>query len=259
MDIKNSEILITGANRGIGRAVASMCAREGACLHLVNRSLESNLEAELLALGAAKVCLYQADLSTRGGVEDFLTAHGSIISPDILFNNAGQLTGGLLENQSLDSIYSLLQVNVSSLIHLSKAFLPGMLARRKGKIINHASVAAYMHFPASSVYSASKAAVVAFTESLRAELKGTGVSTLLLVTPGVKTRMFDEIAQKYGQNMDTSFLSSISPELYAEKIRRAILQDLPVLQPGGVTGLGLDIAKHMPGLFRAAVLRTFRR
>lgn len=257
MKIQDQHFLITGSNRGIGRAVAEMAAQEKAFLHLAVRSEDAELVKRLKELGASGVKVWKADLSSREEIESLLRDLKDQ-RIDILFNNAGQLTGGLLEKQPLDEIYSMFQVNVNALVHLTRALLPGMVKRKHGKIINHASVSAFMHFPCASTYAASKAAVVAFTDCVQAELQGTGVSTLCLVTPGIKTRMFDEIEIKYGQNFEVP-TDSISPEEYAEQIKQAILKDETYLIPGGTTGLGLWISKYVPALFRKEVQRRFKR
>lgn len=257
MKIYDKNFLITGANRGIGLAVAKMAAREGARLHLVSRQPIGDLKDELLKLGAKSVISYTADFSTREGVERLIQDLQKE-KIDLLFNNAGLLTGGLIEEQSLEEIYSMFQVNINALVHLTRAILPGMVERKQGKIINNASVSAFMHFPCASTYAASKAAVVAFTDCLQAELKGTGVSTLCLVTPGIKTRMFDEIDQKYSKNFEVP-TDSISTEQYAEQIKQKILDDETYLWPKGATGVGLWISKYMPILFHKEIQRRFKR
>ena len=258
MEISGSHVMITGANRGIGRAVAMMCAENKAHLHLVNRTQDDELVTALQSAGAASVVQYAADLGTRTGVDAFLKAHGQL-ELDVLFNNAGQLTGGLFEEQDFNQIETMLQVNVHALMQLSRHYLPGMLSRKKGKIINHSSVSAYMHFPCASTYAASKAAVAAFTDCLHTELKGTGVSTLLLVTAGVETRMFKDIPKLYGKNLDVTWLTSIPPKKYAEMIKEAILEDLDVLKPQGLSGLGLRFAQHLPEAFQKVVTKRFTR
>lgn len=257
MEIVNRHILITGASRGIGRAVAKMCAEDKANLHLVLRKSEPDLVSELQALGAKSVTVWEADLSTREGVEQLL-AQIKDLPVDILFNNAGVLTGGLIESQPLDDIYKMFQVNVNALVHLTHGVLPGMLQRKRGKIINNSSVSAFMHFPCASTYAASKAAVVAFTNCIRLELKGTGVSTLLLITPPIKTRMFEEIETLYSKNFEIP-TDSMSPGKYAQIIREGILQDLEVIEPTGITGLGLKMAKLAKPLFEMELMRRFKR
>lgn len=258
MEIKDSHILITGANRGIGRAVAQMCAEDKAHLHLVMRQEEPGLEKEMLDAGAASVKIYTLDLCNRDEIAEFIQSMKNT-EIDILFNNAGQMTAGLLEAQPLDDVYKMMQVNVNSLIQLTHGFLPNMLKRKKGKIINNSSVAAVMHFPCSSTYSASKAAVLAFTNSLRLELEGTGVTTLVLITPGVDTRMYKSIPKYLSANMNLNLLTSIPSKKYAQMIREAILEDLTELRPSGLAGLGVLIAHYVPTLFENIARSRFKR
>lgn len=257
MEIANRHILITGANRGIGRALAKVCAQDKSHLHLVMRQSDPDLLKELKNEGAKSVTLWEVDLGSREGVQNLLNQLAD--TPiDILFNNAGVLTGGLLEEQGLDDIYKMFQVNVNSLVHLTHGLLPGMLSRKRGKIINNSSVSAYMNFPAASTYAASKAAVAAFTNSLRLELAETPVTTLLLITPAVRTRMFDELGTLYSKNFKLP-IGSLPPSKYAEMIREAILHDLEVLEPPGLAGWGLKVAKYISPLFELEVGRRFRR
>lgn len=257
MEITNRPVLVTGASRGIGKAFAKMCAEDKAQLHLVLRKSDSEIVQELEAAGAKSVTVWEADLSTQQGVTD-LVKRLQDTPIDILFNNAGLLTGGLLEEQPIEDIYKMFQVNVNALVHLTQGLLPGMLQRKRGKIINNSSVSAFMHFPCASTYAASKAAVVAFTDSLRMELKDTGVSTLLLITPAIKTRMFDEIETLYSKNFVIP-MESMSPAKYAQMIRDAILHDLETLEPAGLTGVSLKVAKFIKPLFEMEVSRHFKR
>jgi short-subunit dehydrogenase len=257
MELKNSHILITGANRGIGRAFAKVCAENQAHLHLVVRKKETDLVKEMEKAGAASVTVWQADLAKPDALQKLIQQLEEL-NLDILFNNAGMLTGGLLEEQAATEINDMVQVNVTSLMLLTHAVLPGMLKRRRGKIINNSSVAALMHFPLASTYAASKAAVLAFTNCLRIELEDTGVSTLLLITPGIKTRLFDDVAARYSKHLKVP-KDSIPPQKYAEMIKEAVLNDLAVLEPQGLTGLGLQIAKFVPPLFSWGVRTRFKR
>lgn len=258
MNLNDKVVLITGSNRGIGKSFAEMAAREHSKLVLLNRSPAGALVSELKTLGAVSVEEFQIDLSSRASIDGFLQSWGNR-PVDLLFNNAGQLTGGLFEKQSMDEIASLLLVNVQAVIHLTHGLLPGMLARKSGKIVVNSSVSAIMRFPGASTYAASKAAVAAFVDCLRNELAGTGVSTLLLLTPGIETRMFQEIHKKYEGSMDTSFLTSITPEVYMGQVREAILSDREVLTPSGAQGIGLAFARHLPGLFDRFARSKFRR
>ncbi|MCC2679267.1 MAG: short-chain dehydrogenase [Pseudobdellovibrio sp.] len=257
MELKGKYVLITGANRGIGLAFAEACAKEKSHLLLAIRKNDDQLKQKLSGLGASSVEIVEADLITRDGVES-LVKKMSAKRIDVLFNNAGLLTGGLLEDQPLDDIYNMFQVNVNALVHLTRGLLPQMVAQKSGKIINHASVSAVMHFPCASTYAAAKAAVWAFSDCLQQELRGTGVSTLCLFTPGIKTRMFDKIDDLYSKNLEQK-LDSISPEEYAVKIMDAVKDDRVYLEPNGLTGIGFKMAKNFTSLFNYAVSKRFHR
>ena len=254
MKISGSTVLITGANRGIGEALAKEVARRGGNLVLVNRTANPDLVKECKKLGAKDTKEILGDLSSQEGLEKLFSSLKKL-EVDILINNAGQLTGGSLEDQPAEDIHNMFQVNVNALVQITKFFLPGMKKRGKGKIVNNASVSSYMYFPGASTYAASKSAVAAFSECMKAELQGTGVSVLLLVTPGIETRMFREIPKKYGNLIDTSFLKSIPAETYGEKVCDSIESDVETLSPSGATAITLNIAKHLPGLFRKIATR----
>jgi short-subunit dehydrogenase len=256
MKIENQNILITGANRGIGLGFAKACARKKSNLILAIRKNDEALISELKNLGAPTVQIIESDLVTRSGVENLILKIQNL-KIDILFNNAGMLTGGLLDEQKMDDIYQMLQVNVNALIQLSHAMVPKMIAQKNGKIINHSSVSAVMHFPCATTYAASKAAVWAFTDCLEQELKGTGVSTLCLFTPGIKTRMFDEIDKLYSKNIEVP-KDSISPDDYALKIIAAIESDQKYLEPSGTTGIAFRTATHVKSLFNWGVGKAFK-
>jgi short-subunit dehydrogenase len=257
MELAGGQVLITGASRGIGLAIAERCAQEKAHLHLVARSIDSKVVEDLKRLGAPTVKIWDADLSSREGIDALVNNLGDQ-QIDVLINNAGQLTGGLLEEQPLSEIYSMFQVNLLATVHLTHALLPGMIRRGHGKIVNNASVSAVMHFPCATTYAAAKAGVLAFTNSLQLELTGTPVTALCLLTPGVKTRMYDEIDVKYGKNLNVP-TDSIPAEEYAAQVIAAIKDDREVLEPSGKTGVGLFMARHFPKVFRRSALGYFKR
>ncbi len=157
------------------------------------------------------------------------------------------MTGGLLEEQDTDEIYAMFQVNLNAVVHLTKLALPGMLERERGWIVNNASISGYAYFPAATTYAAGKAAVVAFSESLRRELKGTGVGVTHMVTPGVKTDMLDETKETYGRHLDTSGWTEVTPEEWAKKTVSAVENDDHIVGPGGRIGLA-KLASRGPGV-----------
>ena len=261
MDLTGATALVTGANRGIGRALVERLAAEplGRILAGV-RAIDSFAPFEPLAGGAAEVRPVRMDLSSRESIDASCDELGPDIRRiDLLVNNAGLMTGGLLEEQDMEDVYAMFQVNLVAVTHLTHRVLPGMLERGSGKVVNNASISGYAHFPGATTYAASKAGVVAFTDSLRRELRGTGVSTLHLVTPGVDTDMLDATEDVYGRHMDTSSWDKVSPAEWADKVVAGILADDHVVGPGGKTALA-KLASHGPAsLLDAASARMFSR
>ena len=247
MDLSGAKALVTGSNRGIGRAVVERLAREP--LELLLCGTRSPDRFEPIAEGRAReVRAVPLDLGSREAIEESCARLGNDLGQlDLLVNNAGLVTGGLLEEQELDAIYAMFQVNLTGLVHLTRRVLPGMLERRRGKIVNNASISGYAFFPAASTYAASKAGVVAFSESLRRELRGTGVSALHLVTPGVNTDMLEATESAYGRYLDTSGWQREEPAEWAHKVVDAIRDDRTVLGPGGKSALA-KLASRGPGL-----------
>ncbi len=255
----NKTTLITGGITGIGKAIAEQAAKDKNTLVLVQRRSSDSIVSELKKLGAKDVIQLQYDLSELANikklVQDLKTRNLEI---DILINNAGLLTGGLLEKQDPDKIHQMLNVNLSAVIILSRLLLPSMLQRKTGKIVNNASVSGKMFIPCASTYAASKAGIVAFTDSIRQELVGTGVSTLLLITPGVKTDMYDDITNQYGDSMDLSFLKSIPASDWAVQVWQAIRSDQADLMPSGTERVGVWLATHIPSLFEKSIKKYFK-
>jgi len=246
MNLSGSTALVTGSNRGIGRAIAEALGREPLALLLCGMRSPERFRP-LAATAAAEIRPVAVDLSSPEAIEAAAAGLGDDLGRiDLLVNNAGLLTGGLLEEQDLDEVYAMFQANLVGLVHLTTLVLPGMLARRAGKVVNNASVSGYAFFPGATTYAASKAGVVAFTESLRRELKGTGVSTLHLVTPGVNTDMLDATEEAYGRHLDTSDWEKQEPAEWAARVVEAIRKDHTVLGPGGKTALA-KLASRGPG------------
>ena len=254
----SKHVVITGASRGIGLALAQEMAKRKVALHLIARSISEEQVSQLKARGAKEVYLYQKDLTLTSQVDE-LFDELSKFPIEVLFNNAGQLTGGLLEEQNPDEIEKMLSINVNTLIRLTRLFLPSFLARKDGIIVNNSSVSGKMFFPCASTYAASKAAVVAFTESLSQELEGTGISAHLMITPGVKTKMFDDISGLYGGHLDLGFMSSITAEQWAQKVITSIEAGDKIIWPSGSTNLGVKFAHHFPRFFEKMVATKFKR
>jgi short-subunit dehydrogenase len=252
MDLNGSTALVTGANRGIGRAlVEALAARP---VRLVLAGVRDPDAFEPLE----RVRAVRMDLSSRESIDACADALGD--EPvDLLVNNAGQMTGGLLEEQDMDAVYAMFQVNLVAVAHLTSRLLPGMLARGRGTVVNNTSISGYAYFPAASTYAASKAGAVALTESLRRELDGTGVHAMHVVTPGVNTDMLDATEEVYGRYMDTSGWDKVEPGEWADKVLAAVEADKSIVGPGGRLSVA-KLASRGPGFLVDAISsRMFSR
>jgi uncharacterized protein len=257
MDLDRTTALVTGSSRGIGRAIAAELAKRPLASLLCGvRSEAAGPPVDGPPGGAREVRAVHLDLSTRESIE---RAAATLPPVDLLVNNAGLMTGGLLEQQDTDDVYAMFQVNLVGLVHLTKLVLPGMIARGRGTIVNNASISGYAWFPAATTYAAAKTGVVAFSESLRRELEGTGVNVLHLVTPGVDTDMLDATREVYGRHMDSGAWSDTSPEEWAAKVVRAVERGDHVLGPGGRLALAKLASRGPAALLDAVSKRMFSR
>jgi len=193
--ITGKTALITGAGRGIGRATAIAFAREGINVGLLGRTIE-NLEkvaAELKEFGV-KVSLATADVSNmesvNTAVESIKAELGAI---DILVNNAGISKFGNFLEVDPEDWTKIIQVNVMGVYYVTRAVLPEMIERQTGDIINISSTAGQKGAPVTSAYSASKAAVIALSESLMLEVRKQNIRVTTLTPSTVATDMAVEL------------------------------------------------------------------
>ncbi len=260
MLIKDKSVLITGANRGIGQAIARAFAKEGATIIAAMRTPDESQIGELKNFGAKSAVVKKLDLDNFQNIEKFLVQiKKEKLKVDILVNNAGLLTGGLLEKQDIQKVYEMIQVNLISYIHLTAGILPQMLERKEGKIINNSSISGILNLPSASTYSAAKTGVAAFTRSLDQELAGTGVSTLLLITPGVETRMYQEVRETYRGHLNVDMVKTIEPEVWAQKVIDAVKTDKKELWPNFTQTLVGRLYTIFPSLIRFGTKTQFRR
>lgn len=177
MRIEGSTIVVTGASSGIGRdAAIRLCAR-GARVWAVARNAD---RLAALAAECPGITPYVADLALDADRAGLAEAVGRA---DVLVNNAGLAWWGVVADMTGTDVRRLFETNVIGLIDLTQRFLPGMLECRRGHIVNVGSVASWVSAPPLSVYSATKFAVAGFSEGLRRELLGRGVS-VGLIAPG---------------------------------------------------------------------------
>jgi len=184
--------VVTGASGGIGAEIARELSRRGHELVLVARS-ESKLEELAASLGtpAHVLALDLSDPSARAGLLGDLESRGLV--PQILVNNAGFSTLGPVHRSDPLEEQRLVEVDVNAVVDLCSRFLPGMVERGTGAVLNVASTAAFQPLPGQAAYGAAKAFVLSYTRSLSAELKGTGVTATVLC-PGPVDTGFGEAA-----------------------------------------------------------------
>jgi short-subunit dehydrogenase len=248
---KGRTVLITGASTGIGRAAAKAYAAAGADLVLAARRLplveEAAREAEALGVRALPV---RCDVTQGEDVERLVReADAAFGGLDVLINNAGRGLYGPLEAVGEDQLRQVFELNVFALWRVTRAALP-LLRRRPGaQVMNVSSVLRHRGLPLLGGYCASKAAVNAMTESLRAELAGEGIR-VLLVSPGLTESEFREHRMTAeGWKQDAIPLKAMSAEEVATAMVRASLRgrrDTVLTLPGRVMVLANRLA---PGLF----------
>jgi len=190
MQLANAHVLVTGATRGIGRAITEAMASRGARLSLVARN-EVLLKEVAHELGATAHVCDLADLDqVRGLIGRVEEASGPL---DVLVNNAGLDNIGPLESISEQKLADLLHVNLVAPLELTRQALPNMVERRRGHIVHVSSYAAATMFPGGVPYSASKAGLSHATEILRWELEGTGVDVTIVELGPIPTDMLDQV------------------------------------------------------------------
>ena len=192
---KRKTALITGASGGLGLEFAKLLAQKKYDLVVVARSegklqkLKEDLEDKDTAVYVCPVDLSVPDAALK--VFDFTQDHDLKI--DVLINNAGFGDSGAFAQSDWKKQYEMVQVNITALMQLTHCFLPGMIERKNGKILNLSSVAAFCAGPGMSIYYASKAFVRSFSEAVAEEVKGTGV-TVTALCPGPTATGFEAAA-----------------------------------------------------------------
>lgn len=236
MDFKNKIVLITGASSGIGRQTAIEFAKLGANVVLVARRKDKleQVEDELKKFQTSTL-VYQCDVSKKDQVEQMSkTVLEKFNSVDVLVNNAGFAIYGSVSDLSIDEIESQIKTNYFGMIYCIKNFLPSMLEKKSGHIVNVASVAASFGLPGIASYCASKFAMLGFSEGLKHELKDTGVGITVVSPIMVRTDFFDHPSfDKMPQYSPTS----LSSKTVAKAILKAANSPrLEIIVPSVVRG-----------------------
>jgi short-subunit dehydrogenase len=245
--ISGSVCLVTGATGGIGGAVVELLRRRGAEVIASGRDRH-----RLDALAAVGVTAIAADLAAPGGAEA-LAARA--IEPggrvDVLVNCAGAGWAGEFEGMEPAEIDALVTLNLTAILELTRALLPGMLERGHGHVVNVASIAGHAGVASEAVYSAAKAGLIAFADSLRLETWGRGllVST---VSPGaVATSFF----ARRGRPYDRPFPPPVTAGRVAEAVVSAIEHDRAQVFVPRWLGLAARVKGAAPGVYRTLARR----
>jgi len=249
--------LITGATFGIGYELAKIFAREKYNLILVARNKEKleQIKSELQN-PEIEIFLLSKDLSNPNSpkeIFDFINSNN--LSVDVLINNAGFGLLGPFHELELQTQLDMIQVNITSLVHLTYLLLPQMIERKSGKIMNVASTAAFQPGPNMAIYYATKAFVLSFTEALHAELKSEGI-TVTALCPGPTKTEFQKRARMENINLERS---SLIPYMSAEKVARigfdGLMKGKRVVIPGTINKIGVMLVRFFPKKLILAVLK----
>jgi uncharacterized protein len=247
--------LVTGASGGIGLELARVLAANRFSLVLLARSRDKleDLARELGDQHGTRVTIVPADLCEHGAARAvFDSLNDAGVQIDLLVNNAGLLLEGRFGAIGLDEQLRLLQVNIVALTALTRLFLGPMLERNCGRILNVASVAAFMPVPNLAVYAASKAYVLSFGDALSQELSGTKVTATTLC-PGVT-----DTGMVHGTSLGSlPGMMIMDARTVAQEGYRACMAGKPVHVAGIANELAVRWMKYQPSWLRRAVGNVF--
>jgi short-subunit dehydrogenase len=240
-------VVITGGTEGIGLALAEEFARDGHNLVLVARD-KAKLErtaAELAGAYAVEVKVTAQDLTTLegcAGVEQAVRGFG--FYADILVNNAGVMSSGFFQDEDPAAMRRMIDLDARAVVDLTSRFLPGMLARGHGGVLNVSSMVGFMPVPYQVVYSACKAFVLSFSKSLAYETMGTGVK-VSVVAPGVVSTALHTKAGSLNSRYLLWF-RAWTPEQVAKLAYRRFKRGWSVTMPGFANRIGAFVARLVP-------------
>lgn len=252
---KRQTALVTGASGGIGLELAHVLAREGFDLVLVARRQDEldKLAKDLSKTHGIEATVVAKDLTKpEAPSELFKEMKGTAI--DVLVNNAGFGTYGKFAEIERERDLQQIQLNVAALVHLTKLFVGPMLERKRGRILNVASTAAFQPGPLMAVYYATKAFVLSFSEAIATELSGSGV-TVTVLCPGPTESGFQASAKMQESGLFKS-LPVADGKSVAEAGIAGMLKGKVIVVPGLVNKIGIQANRLTP---RAIVRNVVKR
>ncbi|MGD6815636.1 SDR family NAD(P)-dependent oxidoreductase [Metabacillus sp. 84] len=261
MDLKNKVVFITGASGGIGEAMARKSAAAGAVPVLMARREDrlKSLALELKQTYGAEVFYAKLDVSdTKEIASVFQQLAAKTGRVDVLVNNAGFGVFKTVEESALEEMKRMFEVNVFGLIACTKAVLPAMKKQGGGQIINIASQAGKIATPKSSLYAATKHAVLGFSNSLRMECTGTGIK-VTTVNPGPIRTDFFETADESGDYTKNVERWMLTPDFVAEKVVRSMVRYKREINLPRWMNAGSTLYQMAPGLIEKLAGNAFNK
>ncbi|MCA1726235.1 MAG: SDR family NAD(P)-dependent oxidoreductase [Actinobacteria bacterium] len=255
MELRGANVILTGGSKGLGPVIAEALAAKGARLALTARSADelNNVKAALESRRTDVVTI-PADVTKKADRERLVTLAEEELGPtDILINGAGMQTILSLPDQTEKDVRAQIDLNLVALMLLTHRVLPGMLERKRGHIVNLASIAGMAIVPYETIYAATKHAVKGFTFGLHAELRGTGVGASI-VSPGT----VDDVGMFAKQLQPKSIGGSgtTAPKVAAAVIK-AIETGRPEVVSMGFMGRSADVALAIsPRFMQSMYLRN---
>ncbi|NIP84214.1 MAG: SDR family NAD(P)-dependent oxidoreductase [Planctomycetales bacterium] len=255
MDSAPETVLITGASAGIGQSLAACFAGDQSHLILVARREEKlrQLARQLEERYGVEVTVVVKDLTVAGAAEEIRQVLDQRqMAVDVVVNNAGFGEVGTVAEISLERQLEMVQVNVTAVTHLTRLFLPGMIRRGRGGILNVGSTAAFQPGPGMAVYYASKAYVLAFTEALAEELRGTGVTATCLA-PGPTYTEFGAVSGIESARLFR--LGAMDAAAVARAGVRGFRRRRTIVIPGPLNQLGALSVRFVPRVVVRKIVR----
>jgi len=253
MELQDKVVVITGASRGIGAAVAIAAAAKGARVGLIART-RHDLDTVLAQCGGRGAAA-TGDVADPAAMAAAITALESELGPvDVLVANAGIGAYGPFADVEAEEIERLVRVNVLGTMHAIRTVLPGMIARRRGHVVTIGSIAGRIGSPFEALYSATKFAGVGLTEALAVEVEPYGVS-VSLVNPGPVATAFGDAR---GHPYDRERPKPVSAEAVARVVINAIEQGKPEAYVPGMFRPAVVLRHLLPPMFRWGSKRSFR-